>query len=214
MNINEILQAKGITEEVIQAILDEMRANKIFTASEENLDIRYGKLKTQNDSNVDQLNKANATIAELQKANKGNEQLQQTVTNYQAQLAQMQEKLKQTELDAAIKVELLSSKAVDVDYLTYKLNEKAKADGEELVLDDAGKIKGWSDKLAGLKTQFPHMFEAGGESGGYQVLDPNKLHSCEPGDVIPNKETFKQWSYEKRLELKQKNEQAYQKLAK
>ena len=213
MNINEILQAKGITEEVIQAILDEMRANKIFTASEENLDIRYGKLKTQNDSNVDQLNKANATIAELQKANKGNEQLQQTVSNYQAQLAQMQEKLKQTELDAAIKVELLTSKAVDVDYLTYKLNEKAKADGEELVLDDAGKIKGWNDKLAGLKTQFPHMFEAT-ENSSYQVLDPNKLKQGDPGDVIPNKETFQQWSYEKRLELKQKNEQAYQKLAK
>lgn len=213
MNINEILQAKGITEDVIQAILDEMRANKIFTASEENLDIRYGKLKTQNDSNVEQLNKANATIAELQKANKGNEELQQTVTNYQAQLAQMQEKLKQTELDAAIKVELLSSKAVDVDYLTYKLNEKAKADGEELVLDDAGKIKGWNDKLAGLKTQFPHMFEAT-ENSGYQVLDPNKLKQGDPGDVVPNKETFQQWSYEKRLELKQKNEQAYQKLAK
>lgn len=213
MNINEILQAKGITEDVIQAILDEMKANKIFTASEENLDIRYGKLKTQHEGVTEQLNQANATIAELQKANKGNADLQQTVANYQAQLAQMQESMKQTKIDAAIKVGLLSSGAVDVDYLTFKLKEKKKADGEEIVLDDADNIKGWNDMLAGLKTQCPNMFEAAGD-GGYQVLDPNKLKQGDPGDVIPTREKFLGMSYEERLALKQKNEQAYQKLAK
>ena len=49
MTISEILKAKGISDETIAAVLDEMKTNKIFTSSEENLDIRYGKLKTQHD---------------------------------------------------------------------------------------------------------------------------------------------------------------------
>ena len=47
MTINEILKAKGISDETVADILAAMKENKIFTAGEENLDIRYGKLKTQ-----------------------------------------------------------------------------------------------------------------------------------------------------------------------
>ena len=36
-----------------------------------------------------------------------------------------------------------------------KLKEKG-----ELALDEDGKIKGWDDKIAALKTQFPTQFEA------------------------------------------------------
>ena len=71
-------------------------------------------------------------------------------------------------MDAAIKVALLSEKAVDVDYLTFKLNEKLKEDGGKLELDENGGIKDWADKVADLKTQFPKMFEdasAGGAGG-------------------------------------------------
>ena len=62
MNLTEILNAQGITEEVANAILAAMRENKIFTASEENLDIRYGKLKTDHEGVKQQLGQANATI--------------------------------------------------------------------------------------------------------------------------------------------------------
>ena len=50
MTLEELLKAKELTDDQIKAILDGMKENKIFTASEENLDIRYGKLKTDYDN--------------------------------------------------------------------------------------------------------------------------------------------------------------------
>ena len=45
MNLLEILKANGIDDEIATKITNDMKANKVFTASEENLDIRYAKLK-------------------------------------------------------------------------------------------------------------------------------------------------------------------------
>lgn len=215
MNLTDILNAQGITEEVVTAILAAMRENNIFTASEENLDIRYGKLKTDHEGVKQQLQQANTTIGELQKATKGQEEAQKTITAYQQQIAQLQQEMEQTKLDAAIKVELLSSKAVDVDYLTFKLNEKLKADGETLTLDENGNIKNFKDKLEGLKTQFPTMFEAASGNGdGYTVFEPNKLKNGEGGERRITREQFLTMPYSERLALKQKDENMYKQLSK
>lgn len=126
-----------------------------------------------------ELDAANGLIEELKKGTKGNEELQGKVTAYETQVAQLQEQLKQTQLDSAIKVALLGAKATDVDYMTFKLKEKG-----ELELDENGKIKGIDDKISGLKTQFPNQFEADGGKGG--TIDPQPLpggngdHHTEP----------------------------------
>lgn len=39
MNINEILAARGLDENAITGVLDDMKANKLFLSSEENMDI-------------------------------------------------------------------------------------------------------------------------------------------------------------------------------
>ena len=107
-----------------------------------------------------------------------NEALQQKITTYEQQVAQLQKDLEQTRLDAALKVELLSAKALDVDYLSFKLKEKG-----ELALDDQGKIKGFEDKLAALKTQFPMQFEAPGKQTIIEnklPADPDQERSVEP----------------------------------
>lgn len=166
MNFVEILKANGITDDAIKAIQDAMKANNVYTASEENLDIRYGKLKTDHEGLKQQHAEASNLIKELQSANKGNEGLQTKVSEYEAKIAQLDAELMQTKLGAAIKVELLANKALDVDYLTFKLKEKG-----ELALDESGKIKDWDDKLAGLKTQFPTQFEAAGQK---QIIE-NRL---------------------------------------
>ena len=44
MNLTEILKANGVDDEVIGKITADMKTNKVYTASEDNLDIRYGKL--------------------------------------------------------------------------------------------------------------------------------------------------------------------------
>lgn len=155
MTLTEILKSQGLTDEQIEKITGEMKQNKIFTAGEENLDIRFGKLKTDHEAKLAELDKANGLIKELQTATKGNEDLQGKIGEYQSQVEQLQAELTRTKEDAAIKVALLAEKAVDVDYLTFKLREKG-----DLQLDDKGEVKGLDDKIAALKTQMPAMFEA------------------------------------------------------
>lgn len=81
--------------------------------------------------------------------------MQGKVTAYETQVSQLQEQLKQTQLDAEVKVALLGAKATDIDYLTYKL----KANNEKLELGEDGHIKGIDEMITGLKTQFPNQFE-------------------------------------------------------
>lgn len=158
-----------------------------------------------------ELDTANGLIAELKKGTKGNEELQNKIAGYETQVVDLQKQLQETKLKSAIKVALMSEKAVDVDYLTFKLNEKMKEKGETLELDENDNIKGWDDKLSGLKTQFPTMFESAG-SGNMQVLGDNRLPSGDNRQVTPTKEQFKAMNYEERVALKQSNEQLYKQL--
>lgn len=155
MTIAEILKAKGISDELVQAVMDDMKANKIFTASEENLDVRYGKLKTQHDSVNQQLTEANALIADMKKSTKGQEELQSKVTAYETQIATLQAQLEETQIEADVHVALLSEgvKPDDIDYVMFKLKAKGKLErGED------GKIKELDDKIAAMKTQLPAQF--------------------------------------------------------
>lgn len=200
MTIAEIMKAKGVADDVINSVLEDMKANKVYTASEENLDVRYGKLKTEHDGKVKELDEANNLIAELRKSNKSNEGIQTKISEYETTVQNLQAELEKTKLDAAIKVELLSAKALDVDYLTFKLREKG-----ELSLDENGKIKGWDDKLAGLKTQFPTQFEAVGKKN----IIENKLPNNDTGGDTITKESILKMPYTERAKLFNENPEAY-----
>ena len=174
---------------------------------------KYDALQTLFDGQKTELEKANGLIAELQKGTKNNEELQGKITAYEAEKAQLQKELADTKLKSAIKVALLSEKAVDVDYLTFKLEEKLKEKGETLELDESDNIKGWDARLEGLKTQFPKMFETadGGGDDGYKPLDNNGLPKGDPNKTV-TKEQFAAMSYEERAALKKTNEKLYQSL--
>ena len=81
--------------------------------------------------------------------------LQGKVTNYETQISELTAQLKQSQINAAVQLALVNAKALDTDYLAYKLGEKG-----ELELDDNGNIKGIEDKIAGLKAQYPAQFES------------------------------------------------------
>ena len=200
MTLEELFKARGIDESDIKAILEDMKTNKIFTAGEENLDIRYGKLKTQHEGTAKQLTEANALIESLKQSNKGNEELQGKITAYETQIQQLAAELEAAKLESAIKVELLTAKALDVDYLTYKLKEKG-----ELALDESGKIKGWDDKLAGLKTQFPTQFEGDSRKN----IIENKLPDGDGGGDSLSKETLLRKPYAERMKIYNENPDAY-----
>lgn len=132
--------------------------------------MKFDDISTQLTGKQTELDTANELIKELKKGTKGDEELQGKITGYETQVTELQKQLQETKLNAAIKVALLSEKAIDVDYLTYRLKEK----GETLELDENDKIKGWNEKLSALKTQCPTMFEKAGKDG-LQVLGDNKL---------------------------------------
>ena len=208
MNLIEIMKAKGISDEIITAVQEEMKTNKIFTSAEENIDVRYGKLKTQHEAVTKERDEAKALIESLQKSNKGNEDLQKQVSDYQTRMAQLEAENAQIRIDSAINVGLLAAgvKPEDVDYVTFKLKAKG-----EIELDDQGNIKGWDDKVAGLKTQFPANFV----SAGGKKYEEHKLPDGDNGSFEPiTKEQFNKMGYNSRVELKKNNPEQYNQLMK
>lgn len=155
-----------------------------------------------------ELQSANGLIEQLKKDTKGNENLQGKIATYETQVADLQAELQETKIKSAVKVALLSENVVDVDYLTFKLNEKLKEKGETLEIDDNDAIKGWDNKLSDLKTQFPTMFETKTKNN-MNVLGNNKLPEGDSRQVTPTAEQFKTMTYEQRVALKQQNEQLY-----
>ena len=94
--------------------------------------LKFDDISQQLTGKQSELDTANGLIAELKKGTKGNEELQGKITTYETQVADLQAELAETKLKSAIKVALLSEKAVDVGYLTFKLNEKLKEKNEYL----------------------------------------------------------------------------------
>lgn len=203
MTLQEILKSQGLSDEQIEKVTGEMKQNKIYLADEENLGIRYKKLKDDHDSLTTQHGEATKLIEELKKGSKGNEQLQSKITAYESQVADLEAQLEQTKTESAIKVALLGAKAIDVDYLTFKLKEKG-----EIKLDDQGNIKGIDDMLAGLKTQYPNQFETATQ----KKIDEHKLPNPDDETKV-SKEEFDKMGYQERLNLYNENPDLYKELS-
>lgn len=201
MTLQEILKSQGLSEEQIEKITAEMKSNKIFTAGEENLDIRYKDLQEKHKTKEKEHQEATALIEQLKKDNAGNDVLQGKITQYETTVADLQKQLEQTKIDSALKIALLEAKVQDVDYITFKVKEKG-----EIKLDDNGKIKGIDDTIAALKTQFPNQFTAEGQ----RQVEPQKLpgNDNNPASGI-TAEQFSRMGYQSRLKLKQEHPDVY-----
>lgn len=170
---------------------------------------KYDALDALLKGKVTELETANGLIAELKKGTKGNEELQGKIAGYETQVAELQQQLQETKIKAAIKVALLSEKAVDVDYLTFKLNEKLKEKGETLELDENDSIKGWDEKIASLKTQFPSMFETSSNgTDGFKRMDDGKLPGSDDKKALTRSDILKK-PYAERAKIFAENPEAY-----
>lgn len=180
MTINEILKAKGIDDKTIQAILDDMKANKVFTASEENLDIRYGKLKEQHEETDKQLKEALATIEQYKQSSGDAEGLQAKLTAAVAENAKLKAELTEAQVTGESQLKLLAEgvNPDDMDYVLFKL----KAMGE-LKQDENGKVKDLDDKIAALKTKLPNQFAAKKKTVIENKLEEGKNHDNEPSSL-------------------------------
>lgn len=163
----------------------------------------YEALNGQLNGKQTELETANALIEDLKKGNKSNDDLQSKISEYEGQVADLRTQLEETKLKSAVKVALMSENAVDVDYLTFKLNES----GETIELDENGNIKDWQDKISNLKTKFPKMFESG-DSGGYKILGDNRLPNGGGETVLTRNDILKK-PYAERAALYSENPDAY-----
>ena len=203
MTLKEILIAAGLAEAKADEVLATMKTNKIFTATEENLDIRYGKLKTDHDAKLKELETANKTIEDLKKSAGDNEATKAKIAEYEKQVKDLQDNLAAEKLSNAVTNALRDAKAKDVDYLKYKL-------GNELKLNDKGEVEGWAEKLTALKKDHPDQFEAESKGGSSKVI-PNKLKNG-TGDHALTRDEFLKMSYSERVELYQKEPETYKAL--
>lgn len=167
---------------------------------------KYESLEADLNSKNAELLSANALIEEMKKATNGNEELQSKIGNYETTIADLQAKLQKTQLENELKVALLEAKAMDIDYLTYKMRES----NQELRLDENGKIGGLEDMISSLKIQFPNQFE----SSSQKIIQENKLNQEENSSNGITKEEFSKMGYNERNKLFQEDRQLYDELVK
>ena len=208
MTLQEILKAKGMTDEVIDVVLGEMKQNKIFTTSHENMDVRYPKLKADHENLTAQHGEATKLIDQFKIDAQNNEAIQTKMTSYEQQIAKLTQQLEEQRLDAAMDRKLTSAgaKTDDLDYLKFQWRKKG-----EITLDDRGEIKGGDDAIAGLKTQHPIQFETKAEQ---RELQPHQLHDRNENGNTVTKEEFNKMGYNSRVKLKEENPELYSQLMK
>ena len=135
MKLEELLGAELWNQ--VKAKIDEKNANEPDKLKH----IRYADLsegeyvsKSKYDAEIDKLNgivsgkdteltTANSLIEDLKKGTKGNEELQGKISGYETQVQQLQAQLAETRVKAAVKVALMSEKAVDVDLSLIHISE-------------------------------------------------------------------------------------------
>lgn len=166
---------------------------------------KHDALQALLDGKTTELDTANGLIAELKKGTKGNEELQTKITGYETQVSDLQKELAATKVKSALKVALLSEKCIDIDYVTYKIEEKLREQGKSLELDENENIKGWDDLFSGIKTQLPTQFE--GKNNPH--IEPNPLPDRNNNDGGITKEQFDKMGYQSRLKLKQESPEVY-----
>lgn len=207
MNLQELIKKHfGDDEAKITAFLDEMKTNKIFTASEENLDTRYSKLKGDFEAKTKEYDESQNLIAGLKKASKGNEEMQTKFTEYESKVAELQAENEQLKIENALKVELLGAKAKasDLDYLMFKY----KQENNEITLDDNGKIKGFD--IEKIKTAYPSNFEVESK----KEVDVNNLPNINDKPSTITKEDFNKMGYQEKNKLYMEDKELYTELSK
>lgn len=170
--MEELLRGLGLETETVTKIVEAMKEQKLYTTKNENIDIRYSKLKKDFED-------SKKTIEELQAKGSQNEDLQKTILEYE-------NKLKQTNIDYAIKDALKGVKHSEL--------LKTQFDMTKLTFED-GQVKGIEEQLKNIKNTYKEFFEVeevkqepvaigfvpvGGNKGGNKISYEQIINSNDP----------------------------------
>lgn len=166
---------------------------------------KFTDLETEKENIASQLSAANKVIEDLRKATKTDEDLQKKVTAYESKIQTLNEELKVTKTENALKFALAQAGAVDVDYLAFKVKQKG-----ELEVDENGKIKGIDDTIKDLKTQFSQQFTSSKEN----KIDEKKLPDEDGGDKGMTKKELLAKPYAERNKIYQEDPEKFNEIMK
>ena len=203
MNLIEILKSQGLSDEQINTIKGEMKQNKIYTAGEENLDIRYGKLKNDHAQSQQTITDLQSQIAQFEQLKTQNASV---IEEANKKLAELQAENERIKTDNALERALIEAKVLDVDYMKFKLKEKH-PDGFKL--DENGKIESINTVLDDLKVQFPNQF-----AKTEKKIEEKKLEKFDDDNSGISSEQFSKMNYHERAKLFKENPEQYAELNK
>ena len=203
MNLIEILKANGVEDNTITKIQADMKTNRVYTASEENLDIRYGKLKNEHAQSQQTITTLQEQVAQFEQLKSQNASL---VEDANKKLAELQAENDRIKLDNAVERALIEAKVQDVDYMKFKLKEKH-PDGFKL--DENGKIESINTVLDDLKVQFPNQF-----AKTEKKIEEKKLEKSDDNTGGISSEQFNKMNYHERAKLFKENPEQYAELNK
>lgn len=194
----EQLQALNLTEEQINAIIEDYGKNYVSKAqfNEKNDAYKQAKQEIENLTN---------DISTLSEANKANEALQSQIKELQdaatKREADYNENIKNMKIDTAITKALSKSGAMNETILTGLLDRTKIAIGED------NTITGIQEQIVALKESDPYLFKQ------------DSIKGVVPGDATPKthdgitKEQFNKMSYLDRVQLQETNPDLYSELS-
>jgi len=194
----EQLQALNLTEEQINAIIEDYGKNYVSKAqfNEKNDAYKQAKQEIENLTN---------DISTLSEANKANEALQSQIKELQdaatKREADYNESIKTLKIDTAITKALSKSGAMNETILTGLLDRTKIAIGED------NTITGIQEQIVALKESDPYLFKQ------------HSIKGVVPGDATPKtnygitKEQFNKMSYLDRVQLQESNPDLYSELS-
>ena len=194
----EQLQALNLTEEQINAIIEDYGKNYVSKAqfNEKNDAYKQAKQEIENLTN---------DISTLSETNKANEALQSQIKELQDAATQREadynENIKTLKIDTAITKALSKSGAMNETILTGLLDRTKIAIGED------NTITGIQEQIVALKESDPYLFKQ------------DSIKGVVPGDATPKthdgitKEQFNKMSYLDRVQLQETNPDLYSELS-
>jgi phage minor structural protein GP20 len=194
----EQLQALNLTEEQINAIIEDYGKNYVSKAqfNEKNDAYKQAKQEIENLTN---------DISTLSEANKANEALQSQIKELQDAATQREadynENIKNMKIDTAITKALSKSGAMNETILTGLLDRSKIAIGED------NTITGIQEQIVALKESDPYLFKQDSIKGVVPGDATSKTH-----DGI-TKEQFNKMSYLDRVQLQETNPDLYSELS-
>ena len=194
----EQLQALNLTEEQINAIIEDYGKNYVSKAQFNEKNDAYKQAKLE-------IEKLTNDISTLSEANKANEALQSQIKELQdaatKREADYNENIKNMKIDTAITKVLSKSGAMNETILTGLLDRTKIAIGED------NTITGIQEQISALKESDPYLFKQ------------DSIKGVVPGDATPKtndgitKEQFNKMSYLDRVQLQETNPDLYSELS-